>query len=407
MAACAVLSVVPALVVPPDAAAVPPDAAAVPLQSQIDATQAQIASLEQTIAQQQANGAALAQRYDAAVQQSEDLQAAIAATDAHITTTKRELAVERTRLVRAALNAYMLATPVSQTTALFTSPATKADARAQYEDQAVGGLTEATRAYAATAAHLTAERSRQHDQQQQVATVLDQVQSLRAANAAASKATQAVLTSAQGVLAQQVAAQAAADAAAAAAQAAAQAVANAAAARRAAQAAANAASVASTLGDSAAAEAAVAAANQAAAAAGTAPSIAIGGAATGSPAGMLALQAAVSQLGVPYVWGGNSPSTGFDCSGLTQWSWAQVGVSIPRVAASQWASLPHVSLSTLQPGDLLFYFNLDGDETVDHVVMYAGSGPYGTQTVIQAPHTGATVSYSPLFTNGLIGAARP
>ena len=51
--------------------------------------------------------------------------------------------------------------------------------------------------------------------------------------------------------------------------------------------------------------------------------------------------------------------------------------------------------------------NLDDDNQVDHVVMYTGSGPYGAATVIQAPFTGSTVSYSPIFPEGLIGAARP
>ncbi len=122
---------------------------------------------------------------------------------------------------------------------------------------------------------------------------------------------------------------------------------------------------------------------------------------------MAAVQAAVSQLGVPYVFGGEQAGVGFDCSGLVQWAWAQAGVTIPRVTETQWPALTHVSLGALQPGDLLFYYNLDGDNQVDHVVMYAGSGPYGTNTVIQAPFTGATVSYSPIFTAGLIGAARP
>ena len=98
---------------------------------------------------------------------------------------------------------------------------------------------------------------------------------------------------------------------------------------------------------------------------------------------------------------------GFDCSGLVQWAWGQAGVSIPRTTETQWPALTHVSLDALQPGDLLFYYNLDGDNQVDHVVMYTGSGPYGTDTVIQAPFTGSTVSYSPIFTEGLIGAARP
>ncbi len=122
---------------------------------------------------------------------------------------------------------------------------------------------------------------------------------------------------------------------------------------------------------------------------------------------MAALKAAESQLNVPYVWGGEEPGVGFDCSGLVQWAWAQAGVSIPRTTETQWATLPHVSLTSLQPGDLLYYYNLDGDNLVDHVVMYAGSGPYGSQTIIQAPFTGETVSYAPVFTIGLIGAARP
>jgi cell wall-associated NlpC family hydrolase len=115
----------------------------------------------------------------------------------------------------------------------------------------------------------------------------------------------------------------------------------------------------------------------------------------------------VSQLGVPYVFGGEQAGVGFDCSGLVQWAWSRAGVTIPRTTEVEWPSLTHVSLDALEPGDLLFYYNLDGDNLVDHVVMYAGSGPYGTDTVIQAPFTGSSVSYSPIFTTDLIGAARP
>ncbi|MGH9091515.1 MAG: C40 family peptidase, partial [Acidimicrobiales bacterium] len=184
------------------------------------------------------------------------------------------------------------------------------------------------------------------------------------------------------------------------------------------------------VGGAGAGAAATTAANQAAAAAssaGTTTTASAGGSGGGSPAppsppvttapagpsggssgaGNVAVQAAESQLGVPYVYGGESPGSGFDCSGLTQWSWAQAGVGIPRTAAGQYSAVPHVSLSTLEPGDLLFYYNLDGTGTVDHVVMYVGSGPYGSQTIIQAPYTGATVSYAMLYTYGLVGAGRP
>jgi peptidoglycan DL-endopeptidase CwlO len=133
----------------------------------------------------------------------------------------------------------------------------------------------------------------------------------------------------------------------------------------------------------------------------------VSGTSAGTSAGDAAVHAAESQIGVPYVWGGESPGHGFDCSGLTQWSWGQAGFYIPRTAAEQYQALTPVPLTELRPGDLLFYYNLDGDDQVDHVVMYVGSGPYGTQTIIAAAHTGTNVGYEQLFTYGLIGAGRP
>jgi cell wall-associated NlpC family hydrolase len=126
-----------------------------------------------------------------------------------------------------------------------------------------------------------------------------------------------------------------------------------------------------------------------------------------SAQGLAAVRAAESQIGVPYVWGGETPGSGFDCSGLVQWAWAKAGIQIPRTTESQWPDLVHVPLNDLQPGDLLFYYNLDGDHAVDHVVMYVGSGPWGSSTVIAAPYTGTDVQLEPAFTNGLQGAARP
>jgi cell wall-associated NlpC family hydrolase len=126
-----------------------------------------------------------------------------------------------------------------------------------------------------------------------------------------------------------------------------------------------------------------------------------------SAQGLAAVKAAESQIGVPYKWGGETPGVGFDCSGLVQWAWAQAGIQIPRTTESQWPALVHVSLDDLEPGDLLFYYNLDGDDSIDHVVMYVGSGPYGTDTVIAAAHTGTDIGFEPVFTNGLYGEARP
>ena len=102
------------------------------------------------------------------------------------------------------------------------------------------------------------------------------------------------------------------------------------------------------------------------------------------------LTAAESRLGLPYVWGANGP-TQFDCSGLVQWSLAQAGVVMPRVAAAQAQTGPAVSLSQLAPGDLLFYHT---DPTapgyISHVAIYLGDGK-----MLQAPQPGQDVEVVP------------
>lgn len=81
--------------------------------------------------------------------------------------------------------------------------------------------------------------------------------------------------------------------------------------------------------------------------------------------GESAVQAALTQLGTPYVWGGTTPGVGFDCSGFTQWAWRQAGVELPRLAEEQTIGRP-VSHNELQAGDLVVW---DG-----HVAMYDGNG---------------------------------
>jgi cell wall-associated NlpC family hydrolase len=117
------------------------------------------------------------------------------------------------------------------------------------------------------------------------------------------------------------------------------------------------------------------------------------------PAGAAgAIQAAESQIGVEYVWGGETPGVGFDCSGLVQWSWAQAGVSLPRTSGSQYAATTHVPLADIQPGDLLFY----GPGGSDHVAMYIGGGE-----MIEAPETGYTVHITGVRTGyGFVGVGR-
>jgi cell wall-associated NlpC family hydrolase len=114
------------------------------------------------------------------------------------------------------------------------------------------------------------------------------------------------------------------------------------------------------------------------------------------------LQAAMSRRGMPYVWGAAGP-TSFDCSGLVQWSFAQAGIVMPRVAADQALTGPSVPVSQLKPGDLLFYHTDPTAPTyISHVTIYLGNG-----WMIQAPETGMDVEVVPAdFGTEFAGAVR-
>jgi len=134
-------------------------------------------------------------------------------------------------------------------------------------------------------------------------------------------------------------------------------------------------------------------------------SIGAGGTTTAAYTGPTSTQAeravafAYAQLGKPYQWGATGPGS-YDCSGLAQAAWAAAGVSIPRDTYEQWAALPHISSSAIQPGDLLYY---DG---VGHVAVYVGDG-----YIIDAPQTGMDVQKIPMdtgwYASTFVGAARP
>ncbi len=87
------------------------------------------------------------------------------------------------------------------------------------------------------------------------------------------------------------------------------------------------------------------------------------------------LRFAAAQLGKPYVWGGASPATSFDCSGLVQWSYGQVGVRLPRTAQAQYDATERVSPGDLRPGDLVFFAQTyPSGDWITHVGIYWRDG---------------------------------
>lgn len=111
----------------------------------------------------------------------------------------------------------------------------------------------------------------------------------------------------------------------------------------------------------------------------------LGGSVASSSRAAVAVAAARSALGRPYVWGANGPG-GFDCSGLMQWSYAHAGVGLPRTSQAQRFAGRQIPLSQARPGDLVTYRSDAG-----HVGMYVGNGQ-----VIHAPYPGAPVRYDPV-----------
>ena len=103
-----------------------------------------------------------------------------------------------------------------------------------------------------------------------------------------------------------------------------------------------------------------------------------------STTGGAAASIALGQLGTPYVWGGGAPG-GFDCSGLIAWAYAQVGVSLPHHAASQYAMGTPVPMDALEPGDIVSFHGSG------HAGIYIGGGQY-----VHAPQTGDVVKVSSL-----------
>ena len=127
-----------------------------------------------------------------------------------------------------------------------------------------------------------------------------------------------------------------------------------------------------------------------------------------------ALHAAFTQLGVPYVWGGaspkGSPHPGFDCSGLTLWSYLQAGVTLPHSSIEQFQLGPQVA--SPEPGDIAYFLGIDpvGTKTAPgHCAICATAPVDGLGTMVQAEESGTVVMLSGFDINDgqYVGATRP
>jgi cell wall-associated NlpC family hydrolase len=291
------------------------------------------------------------QQYDAAQQRAAQIDGQMAKITAQLGQDQAQVTSDRARLRDAAVSAYMTGSADTTADSIFSSSGVQAAAADEYRSVASGDVSGAIDALGVAQSHLAQEQS-------QLQAARDQAQAALAQAAAAQQSAQAtvadqesVLSHLKGQIATLVASQQAAQ-----------------------QAASHTAFVARLNGA-------------------TLPNLpAAGGAGT-------AIAAAQSQLGVPYRWGGESPGGGFDCSGLVQWAWRQAGVSLPRTAAAQYGAVAHVPLSSMEPGDLVFW---GGGGGISHVGIYVGGG-----SVIDAPTTGQVVRIQPIWNDGLVGAGRP
>ena len=115
--------------------------------------------------------------------------------------------------------------------------------------------------------------------------------------------------------------------------------------------------------------------------------------------GQRAAKVALRAVGVPYRWGGSSPTGGFDCSGLVYWAYGRLGLSVPHSSYALYGLGRNVPRSRLKPGDVLFFSGLG------HVGLYIGRG-----RMVHAPQSGRTVEIVPLgrshYGSRLVGARR-
>ncbi len=351
---------------------------------QITTEKAQAAAITAKIQATQGQIQALTGQVQAADYRLSQLDSQIAANQAQVAKDQTEVAKDQSQLRTQAISDYTSSGTSNQITQMFSGNPNTSDVRSEYSSIATGNVTTTIDRLHTAQTQLQATQGVLKQQQTQAQSTKDSLSTAQSqANALVAQDRQtltSVNASIQTLVAQQQQAQ----------EAAAKAAAAAAFNQRVAAAQKSQAASQSSSGASNGANSGGGSATATVTAASNPPPVPSGAAG--------AIEAAKSQIGVPYVWGGESPGSGFDCSGLTQWSYARAGISIPRTSGAQYAATTHISLADIAPGDLLFY----GPGGSDHVAMYVGGGE-----MIEAPQTGSFVHITGVRTNyGFVGVGR-
>ncbi len=336
----------------------------------------------QTIAQEQAQAAtitarlnylggqvsALAERYDQAQlsltkinQQVTDQQTQISQTQAQIVSIKSQLSQE-------AINAYITGGNLPEFSALLNESPTEASVRQEYLNTVTNSQTDLVASYQETTQNLKIQQSSLKTLQSQAVAMVHQVSSAKDAAQAAVNQEQAQLNSVNSTIATLVKQQQELQAE---------------------QAAAAAAARAREITFSNPASGAFSPISSGSGSGRPVPGLSSGQVAT-------AISWARQELGKPYVFGGSGPNV-FDCSGLTAFVYAKAGIYLPHSAAAQYYDTTRVSLSALQPGDLVFYYS-----PISHVAIYIGGGQ-----IIQALNEASPIEVSGIYWDGVpVGAGR-
>jgi cell wall-associated NlpC family hydrolase len=338
---------------------------------QISDAKAKAAQIEAVLTAAQNRMSVLSQQFDAARFKLDTVNANIATTEATIASDKNQVSTDRHTLSKAAISSYVNDGSSAAQNPLFSNNKT-AGAADEYSKIALGDIDLAVANLHTAENTLAAEEAQLQVQRNQATGAVNAEQAAINANNAAVAQQKSALAQETTQIASLIAQQ---------------------------QAAAAAAAQRVAAARLAAAQTAAQSSTSRAVAAG----LSVAAPPPTAPGGAGAVQAAESQIGVPYRWGAESPKgssdPGFDCSGLTAWAWGQVGVGLSHYSGAQMASSAPVPLSDLQPGDLLFY----GAGGSDHVAMYIGGGQ-----MIEAPFTGADVRITGArFGGGFAGAGRP